>query len=281
MLRSTTSRAARQARPTLETFEPRNLLSSGATLNAVTGQLYITGSATGDSCSVSASANQVQVNLNGQTFSFASRSVRDIVFAGLAGDDVFVNGTAVRSYINGGLGDDRLTGGSGADLIFGASGNDDLTGGRGADVLDGGVGSDRATRDRTDVVRGVERLEYNAVLTGIAGVTGSSEFKLGPNVRRNFEVEANGLIANQIYTVTLDGALIGQFRANALGHGELKLNNPALPVSVGSLLRIRNAQGALVLSGAFVNGEAGDDNGGGRQDEPGDDRGRGGHGRDD
>ena len=267
-------------RPTLETFEPRNLLS-GATLSAL-GQLAIVGSAAGDSCSVSASAGQVQVNLNGQTFSFASRSVRDIVFTGLAGDDVFVNGTAIRSTLSGGQGRDRLVGGSGADRIFGNRGNDDLSGGLGADLLDGGLGGgDRVTRDRSDVVRNVEGLEFHAVLAGVAGASGSSEFKVRPNVRRNFEAEGFGLAALQTYTVTLDGAQIGQFRTNALGHGELKLNDPTLPVNAGSVLRIHNSLGEVVLSGTFVNNEAGDDNGGGRGDEPGDDRGRGGHGRDD
>lgn len=281
MFQSNSKRSPRQARPSLESFEPRNLLSAGPTLLPATGRLLIEGTSAADTVTVRAPAGQVQVEFDGRTFSFPSRSVRDIVFAGLAGDDVFVNRTGVRSILNGGAGDDRLTGGSGDDVILGGAGNDDLVGGAGHDLLDGGAGNDRSDRDRSDTVRGVERVELAAALAGVAGATGSSEFKLGPAVRRNFEAEVSGLAANQSFDVLLDGKLIGSLRTNALGHGELKLNDPLLPVKVGSVLKVRDAQGQVVLSGTFANAQAGDDAGAMRREaQPGDDHGRGGHGRD-
>lgn len=65
---------------------------------------------------------------------------RDRVLAG-DGDDI-VTATAVRTVLEGGVGDDRLTGGAGADLLRGGIGHDAISGGDGDDHLEGGPGAD-------------------------------------------------------------------------------------------------------------------------------------------
>jgi Ca2+-binding RTX toxin-like protein len=99
----------------------------------------------------------------------------DDIIDGGAGRDSLL-GSAGGDIMEGGLGDDRLLGGAGADEMNGKEGRDDLTGGSGGDVLEGeagddrlaargggrdgvsgGTGRDRATVDRHDQVRGVER----------------------------------------------------------------------------------------------------------------------------
>ena len=69
------------------------------------------------------------------------------VLTGNAGDD----------YLDGGAGNDTLSGGSGKDALFGKDGNDTLYAKDGtADFLSGGLGSDKAQKDSTDTVLGVE-----------------------------------------------------------------------------------------------------------------------------
>jgi Ca2+-binding RTX toxin-like protein len=95
------------------------------------------------------------------------------VIAGLGGDDVLIGGDfdmgyPIRSYLNGGSGDDlilggaapddvigedgddRLHGGGGDDFLFGDEGQDVLHGGDGDDYLRGGIGQDRMFGDGGD-----------------------------------------------------------------------------------------------------------------------------------
>jgi Ca2+-binding RTX toxin-like protein len=69
-------------------------------------------------------------------------SVREIVFQGYGGDDVFTNATPFRSVARGGLGNDRMTGGSGDDSFYGDDGDDYMVLGAGNDIAYGGNGND-------------------------------------------------------------------------------------------------------------------------------------------
>lgn len=78
--------------------------------------------------------------------------VHRIEYQGGAGDDRFVNDTALRSNGTGGDGDDIMVGGSGADTfdggmgtdrLYGRGGHDTLKGDGGRDLLDGGDGNDK------------------------------------------------------------------------------------------------------------------------------------------
>src|SRR5262249_55060579 len=73
---------------------------------------------------------------------FDATAVREIVFLGEDGNDVFVNQTAIGSRAYGGNGDDVLRGGSGNDFLDGGAGNDKLYGNAGDDELHGGLGND-------------------------------------------------------------------------------------------------------------------------------------------
>jgi hypothetical protein len=108
------------------------------------------------------------------------------VICGLGGDDL-IRGLGGNDVIRGGTGDDRILGGrgrdrlyaskgndrlrgqSGSDRLVGGSGRDRVYGGRGndslssrdkgrRDLVSGGKGRDRATVDRRDRVRSVERV---------------------------------------------------------------------------------------------------------------------------
>jgi hypothetical protein len=169
----------------------------------------------------------------------------------------------------GGDGNDDLRGNFGDDGLNGGNGDDLLSGGPGRDFMDGGFGDDRAFRDRDDNTRGCEGFEFVAILTGTPGAFGRSEFKPGTNVRRNFELEVFGLTPNQTLDVQLDGVTIGQIRVGAFGVGELKFNNPTLPVHQGSILAVKNGLGANVLVGTYTNteGDEDDHDGGGDDDD--------------
>jgi Ca2+-binding RTX toxin-like protein len=88
--------------------------------------------------------NQLVVRENGRvTGRFNVDGIRLIEFYGLGGNDTFKNMTGIRSYAEGGAGNDKLIGGSGTDEFYGGIGNDTLTGNGGMDYLFGEVGNDR------------------------------------------------------------------------------------------------------------------------------------------
>lgn len=74
---------------------------------------------------------------------FAAADVRRIVFLGGAGNDTFINDTAIDVLAVGGEGDDILTGGEGSDVLYGNDGADTLNGRGGRDELFGGLGNDQ------------------------------------------------------------------------------------------------------------------------------------------
>lgn len=81
---------------------------------------------------------------NGVNTGIAIASIDEIRVWGRRGNDTIEIGNLhVRSYLNGGAGDDKIVGGSGSDFIFGGQGNDHLTGSAGHDFLSAGEGADR------------------------------------------------------------------------------------------------------------------------------------------
>jgi len=80
--------------------------------------------------------------VNGTAYSLAG--VTEVRIWGRGGNDqIDLSGLSVRTFINGGNGNDVLTGGSSDDVIFGGAGDDTITGAAGNDFLIGGVGKDR------------------------------------------------------------------------------------------------------------------------------------------
>ncbi len=72
-----------------------------------------------------------------------TRQLKQIVFRGRAGHDVFRNNTGIVSIAYGGSGEDRLYGGSNRDYLSGGADNDRLEGRDGDDILVGAGGNDK------------------------------------------------------------------------------------------------------------------------------------------
>lgn len=134
----------RPCKPIVETLEDRIVPARPISLG---GELLtIRGTAANDRVTVALAGDQIQVTLAGGVrarSSFAADAVRSIRFVGGAGNDRFVNLTAIPSIALGGPGNDTLQGGSGNDVLIGGAGNDLLIGGGGLDVLLGGTGKNR------------------------------------------------------------------------------------------------------------------------------------------
>lgn len=118
------------------------------------GRVIVRGTDQDDTFLIADSADQLDVTVNGEDFSFPLPSVDKIQVTALAGNDV-VNAasTGVRVFAQLGGGDDQFFGSSGNDTVQGGGGNDtmlgnggadNLTAGSGADSVDGGAGPDRA-----------------------------------------------------------------------------------------------------------------------------------------
>src|SRR5262245_24490099 len=113
----------------LEPLEERQLLAARVSLTAA-GILQIEGTAKAETVVISQQDKQLSV----QNFSMGDRSptttrynlsqVREIVFRGSEGNDLFRNETAVRSTAQGDGGNDSLTGGSGDDVLLAGRGDD-------------------------------------------------------------------------------------------------------------------------------------------------------------
>lgn len=148
------------------------LLAAGTISYLTTGQKIVITGTTGDDFAdvTSMGGGQMRVRLEtpGATIEqfYNSADVARIVFSGDAGNDRFVNYTAIPVVAYGGAGDDALTGGNGADLLCGQAGGDTLLGGLGDDTLNGGGGDDRllgeAQNDRLNGGAGRDWLDGGA-----------------------------------------------------------------------------------------------------------------------
>ena len=146
--------ASRQAGPSYDTLEGRNLLAS-IFLNSSAGDLYVGGDSDNNVALVyeNTAANRVTVTMDDiQSRSFDRTDINRVIFIGLNGNDTFTNRSSVPSLILGGNGNDKLYGGSeadrivggrGDDFIDGGFGNDSLVGSFGNDEIEGGLGNDR------------------------------------------------------------------------------------------------------------------------------------------
>jgi uncharacterized delta-60 repeat protein len=102
------------------------------------GVLYVGGTAAADVVRVSGG----NLLVNGVAHSLSGVSEVHI-WAREGNDQIDLTGLPVRSFIDGGQGNDTLTGGSGDDVILGGGGIDTITGSAGNDFLVGGDGADR------------------------------------------------------------------------------------------------------------------------------------------
>ena len=110
------------------------------------GVLTITGTAASDAFTVTYASNLFTVNRNGTSVNVSASGVTSIVVTGGDGDDVIVLDASVLlpSYIDAGVGNDKIVGGAGKDTLTGGAGKDTLFGGLGDDRLNGNGGHDRA-----------------------------------------------------------------------------------------------------------------------------------------
>lgn len=127
----------------VELLENRCLLS-GIELEGRT--LVVEGTNGNDKIVVTESPAQVCASISSpqdrSRFCFDRREVGSVVvFAGDGNDSVTVRGN-LRSFIEGGDGNDRITGGNGDDALNGGRGNDRINGGRGDDHIRGDSGND-------------------------------------------------------------------------------------------------------------------------------------------
>jgi Ca2+-binding RTX toxin-like protein len=111
-----------------------------------------------DNIRVSNGANGgLNVNVNGQNYSFNAQEAANLVIRGGNGNDNIRVDSNVRQNltIEGGNGNDNITGGRGNDRIFGGAGNDTINGGRGNDQIWGGRGNDTINGGRgNDFIHG-------------------------------------------------------------------------------------------------------------------------------
>ena len=118
----------------LERLEERSLLAT----------LTVTGTAGNDAISAWVSGSDLNVNVNGATFTVPSSAFDRIRVLGVGGDDrIKLDSTVLQAAeLDGGEGKDSLTAGGGPAILLGGNGNDVLQGGGLGDILLGGAGDD-------------------------------------------------------------------------------------------------------------------------------------------
>ncbi len=243
------SRPARRPRLQLEAFEPRTLLSAGPLLLKAAHELSITGTAKADQVEVSTSGTQVVVSFDGKTTTYASSAIKEIIFNGGAGNDMFVNNTSLPSSAVGGPGNDTLIGGSGNDTLSGGAGNDTLVGGLGKNTLVGGVGINAAVSiSGQDATSGCQSKDLVATLTGVTGASGTATYN--PNAasgQTNFTLTVTGLTASSTFEVDVNGTSIGSISTDATGAGTLTLSSSTLAISSGSTIVVVDPQTSVTV----------------------------------
>ena len=132
----------------VESLEGRIVLAAAIGWYRGLRTVSIVGSEGNDSAQVRQQGANLVVSLNSAAGRLSrtvpAAQVSRVVFTGLAGNDTFMNQTAIASRAFGGAGDDVLRGGRGVDQLRGGDDNDQLFGGEGNDTLDGGTGDDAA-----------------------------------------------------------------------------------------------------------------------------------------
>ncbi len=150
-------RSDRRSGNSLESLEPREVLSVSAVFNPTTGALAVSNDGadsialgTNQSGEVTLNGAALVADVNGTSANVAANSVTSLTVNGGDGDNSIdlsavskgrfnqLNGITV----NGGGGADNIIGSSLGDVINGGEGNDTVSGGRGRDVIDGGLGLD-------------------------------------------------------------------------------------------------------------------------------------------
>jgi Ca2+-binding RTX toxin-like protein len=188
-------------RPTLEALEDR-LCRSGIAIDLNNGVLTIVGTNNPDQVQVSVVGNEVEVvatelNFLGQVIDvdvedFDLNDVNQIFFAGLAGNDEFVNQTAIASLAHGDTGNDSLIGGALSDQLFGDDGNDTVRGGAGNDTVRGGDGNDQLFGDL-----GNDQLFGDDGNDGIRGGAGNDTAKGGLGDDNLFGDDGNDVLLGE------------------------------------------------------------------------------------
>lgn len=124
-----------------------------------TGDAFVFGRSVADTITV---GGNIQVTLNGVTYTYTASKVTGIRVRGGGGADTIDGGTVNKPmFLYGGSGNDTVTGGAGADQIVGGAGNDSLAGGSGNDTFlfaaDSAEGSDSVSDSA-----GTDTLDFSA-----------------------------------------------------------------------------------------------------------------------
>jgi Ca2+-binding RTX toxin-like protein len=143
-------------RPELETLEAR---ANPSVYISTTGDLVVLGTNGNDHIAVNPTTVSgrpaYQVYLNGSTTNVLASQVTSgkVYLYGYGGNDFMTNNVGtLRTYADGGAGNDTILGDAGNDTLFGGDGddqldgyggNDQLIGGAGNDMLNGGAGNDQ------------------------------------------------------------------------------------------------------------------------------------------
>ena len=197
MNRFTTTRANRGSvraagrAPLMEGLEVRRLMAADPVPGIVAGVLEVAGTNGNDTIVVSRVNQQIVVELNGVSHSFALGQVTNgvVVRGKSGGDDISVAGLMGPVTVYGGNGQDRLTGGAGNETLYGnngldrldgGAGNDTLYGGNGVDDLEGGDGADHLYggngRDDLKGGAGADRLFGGLGVDRLTGGLGADAF---------------------------------------------------------------------------------------------------------
>jgi ELWxxDGT repeat protein len=110
--------------------------------------------------------SRLVIDLNGVKHSFEMDSISEIKVYGEDGNDSIAvveshGALHIRTYVDGGAGNDTIYTGCGSDTIFGGAGNDLINGGNNGDLIDGGDGNDTIFGGNgNDTINGGDGADY-------------------------------------------------------------------------------------------------------------------------
>ena len=242
----------------IESLETRRLMAaSHLSGNASPYTLLIDGTPGNDVIGVAARGTRLRVAVNGVVTQFRASAVSRIeIQAGDGTDVVDASGTAINTYVLGGLGndlirggagDDTLTGAGGKDTLYGNAGNDRLNGGASNDIIFGGDGNDAVYggdgADSISADAGNDHLFGDAGIDTMLGgdgndvfesVDGGVDYVVGGAGKNVATTDVTGDTTKTIRTVTTAVYTPPDSGGGSTGGGDNTGNGSGGPVSTGS-----------------------------------------------
>ena len=252
----------RPIRLTLETFEPRDLLSASPLCagfqvpsmsdHSQSASVHADSSDSARGCHDNSQSQTLTASLTGDTGTSGSVTFTSNTSSGDNSLVVQVSGLAASSTFTVTSGTTTL-----GTITTDVNGSGKLSVTNLSPALAAGADITVVDANEATVLTGTladpnAKTRLSAILTGATGTSGNAHFHSNTETGDNrLRVRVSGLTADATYEVQVDGTTVGQITTDDNGSGTLSLSNLSLTAAANSVVTVLDSQGTIVLQGVF------------------------------